>query len=270
MEARQASSSVVAWKPAVPGIREVLTAQFATHAYPPHVHDVWTLFLVDAGAVRYDLDRRERTAEPSMVSVLPPGVVHDGRPATPGGYAKRVVYLEPSVLGAALTGRAVDRPWIADPLLRRDVSRLHDALGCADDALEAETRLAFVARRIQRALGRGEPTDEPAADHRVASRLRDYLDARLFEPVTLAAAAEAVGAGEAHAAHSFVDAFGIAPHAYVLGRRLEAARDRILAGQPLADVAAEVGFYDQAHLTRRFRRFLGTTPGQYRDGSLRA
>ena len=114
------------------------------------------------------------------------------------------------------------------------------------------------------------PTDEPAADHRVASRLRDYLDARLFEPVTLAAAAEAVGAGEAHAAHSFVDAFGIAPHAYVLGRRLEAARDRILAGQPLADVAAEVGFYDQAHLTRRFRRFLGTTPGQYRDGSLRA
>ena len=50
---------------------------------------------------------------------------------------------------------------------------------------------------------------------------------------------------------------------YVLGRRLDAARDRILAGQPLADVAAEVGFTDQAHLTRRFRRFLGTTPGQF-------
>ena len=55
----------------------------------------------------------------------------------------------------------------------------------------------------------------------------------------------------------------------MLGRRLEAARERILAGQPLADVAAEVGFYDQAHLTRRFRRFLGTTPGQYRERSVR-
>jgi AraC-like DNA-binding protein len=270
MEARRASSSVVAWKPSVLGIREALTAEFATHAYPPHVHDVWTLFLVDAGAVRYDLDRRERTAEPSMVSVLPPGVVHDGRPATPGGYTKRVVYLEPDVLGAELTGRAVDRPSIADSALRRDVSRLHDALSCADDALEAETRLALVARRVQRALGRDELRHEPAADHRVASRLREFLDARLFEPVTLAAAAESVGAGEAHAARSFVDAFGIAPHAYVLGRRLEAARDRILAGQPLADVAAEVGFYDQAHLTRRFRRFLGTTPGRFRESSIRA
>src|SRR6185312_1019583 len=77
MEARSASS-VVAWKPRVPGVREALSASFATHAYPPHVHDVWTLFLVDEGAVRYDLDRHERAAEPSMVSVLPPGVVHDG------------------------------------------------------------------------------------------------------------------------------------------------------------------------------------------------
>jgi AraC-like DNA-binding protein len=50
----------------------------------------------------------------------------------------------------------------------------------------------------------------------------------------------------------------------VIGLRLEAARDRILGGQPLAEVAAEVGFYDQAHLSRRFTQFLGTTPGRYR------
>jgi AraC-like DNA-binding protein len=267
MEAR-AGSSVVGWKPRVAGVREALTASFATHAYPPHVHDVWTLFLVDEGAVRYGLDRHQRAAEPTMVSVLPPGVVHDGRPATPDGYSKRVVYLEPDVIGEALVGPAVDRPWIADGRLRRDVSRLHDALGCADDGLEAETRLAFVAARIRRSLAGAEP-ERAVPDHRVADRLRAYLDAHVFEPVTLADAASAVDAGETHAAHSFVAAFGIAPHAYLLGRRLEAARDRILAGQPLADVAAEVGFYDQAHLTRRFRRFLDTTPGRFREESLR-
>ena len=43
-------------------------------------------------------------------------------------------------------------------------------------------------------------------------------------------------------------------------------RDRILAGQPLADVATEVGFFDQAHLTHRFRRFLGVTPGRFPAG----
>ena len=83
----------------------------------------------------------------------------------------------------------------------------------------------------------------------------------------MAALAAALGTGPTNVARAFSEAFGIPPHRYVLGRRLDAARDRILAGQSLADVAAEVGFSDQAHFTRRFRRFLGTTPGRFAEGT---
>jgi AraC-like DNA-binding protein len=76
-----------------------------------------------------------------------------------------------------------------------------------------------------------------------------------------------LGVGPTHLARGFKTTFGIAPHAYVVTRRLEVARDRILAGQPLADVASEVGFFDQAHLTRRFKRFLGVTPGRFPTGA---
>jgi AraC-like DNA-binding protein len=38
----------------------------------------------------------------------------------------------------------------------------------------------------------------------------------------------------------------------------------LLAGFPIADVAAQTGFADQSHLTRRFKRVVGVTPGQYR------
>jgi AraC-like DNA-binding protein len=79
----------------------------------------------------------------------------------------------------------------------------------------------------------------------------------------MAASARMIGADPTRLARSFADTFGISPHAYVLGRRIDAARDRILEGQPLADIAAEVGFVDQAHLTRRFTAFLGVTPGRY-------
>jgi AraC-like DNA-binding protein len=254
--------SIRAWKPTVAGIREVLHARFTDHAYPSHTHDAWTLFIVDDGAIRYDLHRTARGAEPSMVTVLPPHVVHDGRPATNRGFRKRVLYLETSLLGEHLIGPAVDRPVIPDRSLRRDVSALHDALTCVDDGLEAETRLEFVAERIRSGLGE-RPQELVIPGHDLAEQLRAFLDAHLFEPMTMAAAAAQLNSGSTQLARSFTDAFGIAPHAYVIGRRLDAARDRILGGQPLADVAADVGFHDQAHLTRRFKRFLGTTPGRF-------
>ena len=93
-----------AWKPPLPGVREVLHARFFDHAYPLHTHDVWTLFIVDDGAISYGLDRHERAADPTMVSLLPPHVVHDGRPATTDGFRKRVLYLETSILGEHLIG----------------------------------------------------------------------------------------------------------------------------------------------------------------------
>ncbi len=142
-----------------PGVREVLHARHVEHAYPVHTHDVWTLLLVDQGAIRYDLDRHAQGAEPSMVSILPPHIVHDGRPATADGYRKRVIYLEPAVIGESLIGVAVDRPVLPDPGLRAAVSELDRALGCVDDALEAETRLHAVAERIRRAMG-GPRTEE--------------------------------------------------------------------------------------------------------------
>ena len=56
---------------------------------------------------------------------------------------------------------------------------------------------------------------------------------------------------------------GIPPHRYLTGRRLDRARRMLLAGRRPAEVAVEVGFHDQAHLTRHFKRMLGVTPGAY-------
>ncbi len=57
--------------------------------------------------------------------------------------------------------------------------------------------------------------------------------------------------------------YGIAPHRYLTGRRLDRARHALLAGARAADVAVDVGFHDQAHLTRHFKRLLGVSPGAY-------
>ena len=261
-----AAEWVRAWKPVVAGVHEVFHARFVDYAYPPHVHDTWTVCIVDDGWIRYDLETRHRGAGGRRVLILPPHVVHDGRAADGAGFRKRVLYIGTDVLDERLIGPAVDRPDTHEPALRRAIHALHDALRAPDDALEAETWLAAVGQRLRAHLGErpAEVADRPPG--RLAGELRDLLDARLFERTTLTWAGRALGASPAHLVRCFTRTFAIAPHRYVVARRIDAARKRLLDGEPIASVAADVGFYDQAHFTRQFTRHVGTPPGRYAAG----
>ncbi|HMJ74604.1 MAG TPA: helix-turn-helix domain-containing protein [Iamia sp.] len=61
----------------------------------------------------------------------------------------------------------------------------------------------------------------------------------------------------------FTRRYGLPPHRYRVGRRVDRARALLLDGVPPARVAVECGFHDQPHLTRHFRRQVGTTPAAY-------
>ena len=110
-----AAEHVVAWRPPIAGVREVLHATpTSAHEYPRHAHDTWTLFIVDRGA-RSGTTSLAGTSgsrrRPDWCLLLPPHVAHDGRSALEQtGYRMRVLYVEPSVIPEALTGAAVDRP----------------------------------------------------------------------------------------------------------------------------------------------------------------
>ncbi|WP_330330249.1 AraC family transcriptional regulator [Streptomyces sp. NBC_00536] len=270
--------SVHAWHPPVPGISEVFHARFTAHAYPAHVHDTWTLMVLDGGRVDFALERERhgvgvsRTGVPDTVILLPPGVAHDGRTVTEAGFRKRVLYLGTSVLPTALTGAAVGAPLLRDGVLRERVHGLHLVLGEVAAAregptaerLEAESRLAFIAERLRERLTGRERAAYVPPGAGVAVRLRELLDARLVEGITLAEATAALGhVHPTHLIRVFRQAYGLPPHAYLTGRRIEAARRLLLAGTPPAEVARAAGFYDQAHLTRHFGRHVGTTPARF-------
>ena len=257
-----AAEHVWAWQPALPGVREVFHARFVGHRYPPHTHDTWTVLIVDQGAIRYDLDSREHGSGSGTVTVLPPHVVHDGQAADHTGFRKRVLYLETAELSERLIGPAVDQPRIDDPRLHRTLDRLHRLLQARDDFLGGDATLAAVIERLRTHLG-WQPRAEPRNDPHLADQLRQLLDARLFETVTLDAAGSILEASPTHLVRSFTGAYGISPHAYVISRRIDAARHRLLDGQPVARVAIETGFHDQAHLSRHFTRHVGTTPGRF-------
>ncbi|PRH76162.1 AraC family transcriptional regulator [Streptomyces solincola] len=261
MAARQ---EVSAWRPGVPGVVEVFHAHFTEHAYPMHVHDVWTLLIVDDGAVRYDLNRREHATPRDTVTLLPPHVPHNGSPATARGFRKRVLYLDLSQLDASYTGPAAGDPDLVDPLLWRRIGRLHTVLADAGaEQWEAESRLALVGERLRGHLRPRLAVCRPEPAGGLARDLRQLLDERVERGMTLQEAADLLHAHPTHLVRAFGGAFGIAPHRYLTARRVERARKLLLDGMPPAQVAGAVGFHDQAHLSRHFSRLVGVPPGRY-------
>lgn len=97
-------------------------------------------------------------------------------------------------------------------------------------------------------------------------QLTEYIDAHLDRNIGLGDLAREARLSPSALARRFQTDFGCAPYAYVLSRRLEAAQ-RLLKHRcdlSLKEIAAEVGFADQSHMGRAFRRHLQLTPQAYR------
>ncbi|MFI6090895.1 AraC family transcriptional regulator [Streptomyces sp. NPDC051218] len=268
MSQERPRTSISAWRPSVPGIAEVFHAHFTDHAYPAHTHDTWDLMILDDGAVDFALDRRRHDATGTAnVLLLPPGVPHDGRTVTESGFRKRVLYLDDSVLPRRLIGGAVDGPILLDPLLRRRIHQLHASLSHTGDEFEAESRLSFVRERLHVHLDALRPRTPGREANRLATGLRELLDSRTVTGLPLQEAADALHAHPTHLIRCFRQTYGLPPHTYLTGKRIDRARHLLLDGRRPAEVATRVGFHDQAHLNRHFTRHVGTTPGRYRRGA---
>jgi AraC family transcriptional regulator len=96
-------------------------------------------------------------------------------------------------------------------------------------------------------------------------RVTDYLVAHLADDISLQTVCDVVKLSRSHFSRAFKISTGLAPHQWLLQARIDKAKQLLLdTDRPLAQVAIDVGFADQAHLTRTFRRHTGESPGAWR------
>lgn len=103
----------------------------------------------------------------------------------------------------------------------------------------------------------------PPARHLV--RAKDLVDARYFEPLTVADLASAARLSPAHFSREFRRTFGESPHQYLLTRRLERAAALLRnTDRPVTDICFAVGLSSLGSFTTSFRRVYGRPPAAYR------
>lgn len=154
---------------------------------------------------------------------------------------------------SALSGRMIALDTLDDPEIRLLTERIADLRAWGDRLAFAER---FVRARLLRAPGVAAELEHAwSGIMRTGGRVRvDALAAR-------------IGWSRKHLAGRFADAFGLTPK--TAGRMARFSRTTSMiatSGLALADIAAEAGYADQAHLTREFQQFAGQSPAAWRAG----
>jgi len=98
---------------------------------------------------------------------------------------------------------------------------------------------------------------------RPVRRAMEYLRARMGDSITLDHLADYADLDKFHLCRAFRAQIGMPPHTYLTHLRIARAKELLVRGVRASDVAPLVGLYDQAQLTRHFRRLVGTTPARY-------
>lgn len=259
---------------------ELLHARYVTHSFSKHTHDEFAIGVIYSGTQALTYQRSERLLMPKgSIAAINPGEVHTGYAADPEeGWTYRMLYPQPELLqhiAGEITGRNMlpffSHPVIFDPPLANQIYWMHCALESATTpAIEQETALVSVLSQLitRHAQNRVVHEVTKPAELRVY-QIRDYLNEHYKTNISLTELAELTGLSKFHICRVFREVFGLPPHAYLNLIRIRQAKRLLAQGVSLAQVAVDVGFFDQTHLTKRFKAVLGVTPRQYVRGTTR-
>ena len=237
------------------------------------MHDGYVFTVIERGAQRFNHRGAEHLAPVGSMVLINPDELHTGSKAHDEGWLYRAYYpeidqvssvfeeldLAPSGLPSFASSVLQDAP------LATQFSGLHRLLGDPQaSTLERQTAwreaVLLLFQRHAKVRHAAEAGREPVA----VSRAKELLNARLAAPPSLEELAATVNLSPFHFARVFRRATGLPPHAWVKQRRIEQARALLKAGCAPVNVAVQLGFADQSHLTRQFKQAYGVGPGEYR------
>jgi AraC family transcriptional regulator len=285
------ASRIVDILPAPPSVSLAWSAFSLTVSEPPlHVTVAFTDHVLASQIsgrcrLRQEISGRavERWTGPGAVSLAPAHVEGTWDATGPS----RVIHLG---IPDAFLSRVIAEEWgvepgkveivgqflVRDPVIESVMTRmaLEAQSGSPSGQLYAESASEFLARHIihsYSSLAKPLPRLAGGLSARRLKAVLDCIEENLGQPIALHRLAELAGVSTRHFERAFRQALGVPPHAYLLRRRVTAAR-HLLLSQPrlsIEHIAKRVGFSSSSHLGSAFRREIGYSPTALRRLSSR-
>jgi len=251
---------------------EMIKAKYRQKSFAKHCHETYTVSVIETGGQKFFRSGAEHFAPEHSIILVNADDVHTGQAADGVGWSYQAIY----PLESHFQKLANDVGWndgfapyfpnavVFDPQLAVELRELFSCLRYQSNSLLRETMLNGVLTRLMIKHGRTKPKICEKSSSQLSLVLaKDYLHDNLSENVSLESLASIVGVSAFHLVRQFQQLFGLPPHAYQIQQRLKQAKLLLKEGTSVIDTANELGFHDQSHFHRHFKKVIGIPPGNY-------
>lgn len=102
-------------------------------------------------------------------------------------------------------------------------------------------------------------------DNKKVEKIKAFIDKNVYENITLSEISNEVNINQYKIIRLFNKTVYLTPHAYLINAKINKAKDLIKEELPLNEVCFSLGFFDQSHFTKCFKKIVAVTPKQYQD-----
>ena len=243
---------------------ERIEAFFLGNAYGMHRHDTYAIGCTMAGVQAFQYRGSHRQSLPGHTMVLHPDEAHDGQAGGDDGFHYRMIYVNPALIQEVLGGQAL--PYIEggitqSPRLLVAAKAMLDKPHGPTDSMEETDAIVELALALYDEAGC--TSGQRARDFQSTKLAHEFLCDAWQSTISMEDLSAVTGRDRWSLSRDFRMFYGTSPSRFLILRKLDAARQRMLSGASLADAAASTGFADQAHMTRHFTQSFGISPGRW-------
>ncbi|WP_250655754.1 AraC family transcriptional regulator [Alkalimarinus coralli] len=249
---------------------EMRRADRSSACYHTHSHDEFSFGVIDEGEAEYRNQRCKNHIGSGMTVTINPADAHSCNPKE-GLWSYRMLFVDTHWIGELqqemLSFHSID--YLPFPNLYESDAKTYHSFGKLFEILVAETNplvaesllIQFLERRFMNSASLAKASALP--DLMRVKQVKELIMDQLDVNISLDEFSAHSGLSRYHLIRSFKHAYGQSPHAFQLDQRIKKAKSLLQRGESIVDTASVLGFADQSHFQRNFKKRLAVTPRQY-------
>lgn len=246
---------------------EMRKAAKSNACYHTHSHDEFSFGVIDNGTANYNNMHHRLSIGTGDTVTINPGDSHSCNPAA-DDWSYRMLFVDADWIGKTQSeiSNSSSQDYLHfshsfenDQIFFNKFEVLFDSLLNESNELHSETLLI---QFIEQCTNNSKEITKREAQPNLA-KVRERLLDNLDLSHSLSDLSKESGISRYHLLRSFKKRYGCSPHSMLLDERIKKAKQILKAGSTLIEASSQLGFSDQSHFQRHFKKRLAMTPKQY-------